>query len=233
MTDLDYGAFEALTFDCYGTLIDWETGLLSALRPLVAQHGKSIADHALLELYGELEAQLEAGPYQHYREILRAVVRGLGERLGFEPSAAEADSLPASLGGWPPFPDTVAALRRLKSRYQLAIISNTDDDLFAATAKRLVVPFDFITTAQQVGSYKPARNNFLRALGRIGKPKERLLHCAQSLFHDIAPTHALGITNVWVNRRHGKAGAGATHPAAVAPDLEVPDLKTLADLAGL
>lgn len=230
---LDFKQFEVLSFDCYGTLIDWETGILGALRPLIAQHGKQVADEALLELYGELEAKLETGPYQRYREILRAVVRGLGERLGFEASAAEADSLPSSLGAWPPFPDTIAALKRLKSRYQLAIISNTDDDLFALTAKRLAVPFDFVITAQQVGSYKPAHGNFLRTLGRMGKPKERQLHCAQSLFHDIAPTHALGIANVWVNRRHGKPGAGATHAASAAPDLEVPDLKTLADLAGV
>jgi 2-haloacid dehalogenase len=230
---LDFTHFEVLSFDCYGTLIDWETGILGALRPLLAQHGKQVGDEQLLELYGELEEKIEAGPYQRYREVLRAVVHALGKRLGFEATAAEADSLPSSLGAWPPFPDTVAALGRLKSRYQLAIISNTDDDLFAVTAKRLAVPFDFVVTAQQVGSYKPAHGNFLRALGRMAKPKERQLHCAQSLYHDIAPTRALGIANVWVNRRHGKPGTGATHAANAVPDLEVPDLKTLADLAGV
>jgi 2-haloacid dehalogenase len=226
---LDLSQFDVLTFDCYGTLIDWETGILGALRPLVAQHGKKVADQALLELFGELEARLEAGPYLRYREVLRAVVRGMGERLGFTPSAAEADSLPASLAAWPPFPDTVAALRRLKSRYQLAIISNTDDDLFAASAKLLEVPFDFVITAQQVGSYKPALGNFRVALERIGKPKAKVLHVGQSRHHDIAPARQMGLANVLVTRR----GRGAVLASDARPDLEVPDLKSLADLAGV
>src|SRR3954469_24330442 len=154
---LDFKKFEVLTFDCYGTLIDWETGIAGALRPLVAAHpskdGTPISDAELLAIYGELEARAEAGEYRRYREVLREVVRGLGERLGFRASEAEMDALPESLGEWPPFPDTVAALRRLKSRYKLAIISNTDDELFAQTAKRFrdaegEVPFDAVITAQ-------------------------------------------------------------------------------------
>ena len=226
---LDFSQFEVLTFDCYGTLIDWETGILGALRPLVTKHGKALSDEELLALYGEIEARIEAGPYRRYREVLREVVRGMGERLGFSASEAEMDSLPASLGMWPPFPDTVAALRRLKSRYKLAVISNTDDDLFAQTAKLLQVPFDEVVTAQQAGSYKPSLNNFHLALKRLGVAKEKWLHVAQSRHHDIAPARELGIRNVLVTRR----GRGAVLENAAQPDLEVPDLKTLAELAGV
>jgi 2-haloacid dehalogenase len=156
-------------------------------------------------------------------------VRGMGERLGFAASEQELDALPNSLGAWPPFPDTVAALRRLKTRYKLAVISNTDDDLFAQTAKLLQVPFDEVVTAEQAGSYKPSHNNFLLALKRLGVGKDKVLHVAQSRHHDIAPSHALGIKNVLVTRR----GRGAVLENAAQPDLEVPDLKTLADQAGV
>ena len=230
---LDFSQFRVLTFDCYGTLIDWETGILGALGPLLARHGCQLDDARVLALYGELEAAAEAGPYRRYREVLRAVVRGMGERLGFSATEAEMASLPASLGAWPPFPDTVAALARLKSRYRLAIISNTDDDLFAETAKLLGVPkkvaFDAVITAQQAGSYKPSPNNFRMALERLGTPKEQVLHVGQSRHHDIAPARALGIKCVLVTRR----GRGAVLANAAQPDLEVPDLKTLADRAGV
>jgi len=239
---LDISQFEVLTFDCYGTLIDWETGILGALRPLLSKHAakhptkpsKQLADQQLLDgellkIYGELEARIEAGPYLRYREVLRQVVRGMGERIGFAPTEAEMDSLPASLGAWPPFPDTVAALRRLRSRYRLAIISNTDDDLFAQTAELLQVPFDAVITAQQAGSYKPSLNNFRVALERLGVPKEKVLHVGQSRHHDIAPAREMGIKSVLVTRR----GRGAVLANAAQPDLEVPDLKSLADRAGV
>ena len=228
---LDFRRYRVLTFDCYGTLIDWESGILAALRPLVAAHGKSQADEKLLELYGELEAELEAGAYLPYRKVLEEVARGVGKRLDFETSEQEARSLPESLKRWPPFPDTVAALRKLKTRYQLAIISNTDDDLFADTARLLQVPFDHVITAQQAGSYKPSHRNFQLALDRIALPPAQVLHCAQSVYHDVVPARALGLSTVWVNRRAGKQGEGATKAAQGEPDLVVPDLKTLAELA--
>jgi len=153
----------------------------------------------------------------------------MGERLGFAPSETEMDSLAESLGSWPPFPDTVAALRRLKSRYRLAIISNTDDDLFAVTAQLLQIPFDAIITAQQAKSYKPSLNNFRIAQERLGVPKDKWLHVGQSRHHDIAPARELGIESVLVTRR----GRGAVLANAARPDLEVPDLKTLADRAGV
>jgi 2-haloacid dehalogenase len=230
---LDFSQFECLTFDCYGTLIDWETGILAALKPILANHHRELSDEKLLELYGSFESQIEAGGYRPYRDVLKLVTLRIGSRLSFPLHPGEDVALAESLKIWPAFTDTVEALRRLQSRYKLAIISNTDDDLFAQTAKTLDVPFDFVITAQQVGSYKPSHRNFEIALQRIGLPKEKVLHCAQSLFHDIVPAKALGIRNVWVNRRAGKAGGGATHPAAAQPDFTVTSLKQLADTAGV
>ena len=227
---LDFQRFRVLTFDCYGTLIDWESGILGALRPLLAAHGKSLNDDKLLELYGELEAEAEAGEYQTYRKVLEGVARGCGRRLGFETSEQEARSLPESLKNWQPFPDTVAALKKLKTSYKLAIVSNTDDDLFADTARLLEVPFDWVITAQQARSYKPSHNNFRLALERIALPTEQVLHCAQSIYHDVIPARTLGLATVWVNRR-GAKGGGATKAAQGKPDLEVPDMKTLAEMA--
>ncbi len=228
---LNFSQFECLTFDCYGTLIDWESGILAALKPLLAAHNRTLDDEKLLELYGTIEAQAEAGEYRSYRKILQFVTQRIGARLSFALHENEINTLPDSLKNWPPFPDTIEALRRLKSRYKLAIISNTDDDLFAETAKILQVPFDFVITAEQAHSYKPSHRNFELAIERIGLPKHRLLHCAQSIFHDIIPAKELGIANVWVNRRAGKKGSGATHPANATPDLTVDSLQQLANQA--
>ena len=227
---LDFSRFEILTFDCYGTLINWEAGILGAVRPMLTNRGIYVADDTVLEAYAELEVQLESGEWKRYRQVLRECIAGLGLRFDFTPTASEIDALPGSLPFWPPFQDSAAALRRLKSRFQLAIISNTDDDFIAASARRLETTFDHVITAEQVKSYKPSHNNFLKAIETIGAPKEEVLHVAQSIYHDIVPTRALGISSVWVNRRKGLAGSGATLPAEGRPDLEVPDLKSLADL---
>lgn len=227
---LDFDRFSVLTFDCYGTLIDWESGILHALQPVLANRGITISDNEVLERYGELEAQLEAGAFKPYRQILREAVAGLGLRYNFSPTAGEMDVLPNSIKYWQPFPDTVNALKRLKTRYKLAIISNIDDDLFSASAKQLEVPFEEVVTASQVKSYKPSHNNFERALERIGVSPDQALHVAQSIYHDIVPARALGFSSVWVNRRKGLSGSGATFPAEGRPDLEVPDMKSLADL---
>lgn len=227
---LDFSRFQALTFDCYGTLINWEAGILGVLRPLLATHGQQPSDAEILELYAELEPAAQSGEYLPYREVLRTVVHGFGLRLGFTVSPAEADSLPDSLQNWKPFPDTVEALGRLKRRYKLAVISNIDDDLFAHSAKHLEVKFDHVITAQQCRSYKPALSNFRKAMARMDLPPDRILHVAESLFHDVAPARSLGLATVWVNRRKARGGAAATRFTDVRPDLEVPDLKTLADL---
>jgi 2-haloacid dehalogenase len=227
---LNFAQFQVLTFDCYGTLIDWETGIFSALRPILAAHGKTIADFELLNLYSQLESEAEQGEFRPYREVLQSVVRGFGERLGFKPTEVQVRSLPDSLANWPPFPDTVAALRDLKTRYRLAIVSNVDDDLFAATARRLEVPFDHVITAQRAGAYKPSLKMFKLAQQRIGAAPRQWLHVGQSLYHDVIPAKSLGIATVWVNRPSPRPRAGAAKAASGQPDLEVPDLKSLAQL---
>ena len=230
---LAYDQFEILTFDCYGTLIDWETGILEALMPVLEEHDVATTGDQLLEVYAAAEAELEAGNYRPYGTILRQVVGKVATRFGFTPSAAELDCLVDSIGGWPPFEDTIESLERLKSRYKLGIISNVDDDLFTGTNQTLRVEFDHIVTAAQAQAYKPAHGVFDQAVKTIGLPKERILHVAQSLFHDHVPAQELGFKTVWINRRAGKEGTGATPQAAVKPDAEFPDLKSLVAATGL
>jgi len=227
----DFRRFSTLSFDCYGTLIDWETGILSVLRPMVAAHRKFLSDAQILELYSDLEAEAEHGEYQPYREVLRSVVGGFGQRLGFKPSKEEIRSLPDSLVTWRPFPDTVAALRKLQARYRLAIISNIDDDLFACSVPKLGAPFDFVITAQQAHAYKPSEKIFQLAEQSIRIPRSQWLHLGQSIYHDVIPAKSLGIATVWVNRPSPRPSAGAAKAASSQPDLEVPDLKSLAELA--
>lgn len=227
---LDFKNYRVLTFDCYGTLIDWERGILNALRPVLDRHNITISDDEALELFGELESEAERGPYLSYRDILTVVLAGFASRLGFTLGDDERLSLADSVGDWPPFPDTVAGLQVLGRHYQLVILSNVDDELFAESAKHLKAEFADVITAQQVGSYKPNPRNFDVAMERVGVPKEQVLHVAQSLFHDIEPANKIGLTTVWVNRRHDRPGAGATPVASAQPDLEVPDLQTLARL---
>lgn len=227
---LNLSTITLLTFDCYGTLIDWETGLLSALQPVFAVHGAAWPGEAALEDFAEFEAAAERGPYMTYREVLAQCLRGLGQRHGFTPTADESTRFSASVGEWPAFPDSAEALARLKQRYKLAPITNCDDDLFALSNRKLGVTFDWIMTAQQARSYKPSLYNFHFALNVIGAPKENVLHIAQSLFHDHAPAKQLGWQTVWINRRAGQAGHGATPPARALPDLEFPDLRSAADI---
>ena len=228
MIELD--KYKVLTFDCYGTLIDWESGMLAALQSILSARQIQLNNNSVLELFAEFESELEKGEYLKYREILKGVVQKFGERLGFEPSPTELTALADSIKNWQPFPDTVAALKVLKEKFKLAIISNVDNDLFAFSAKHLEVEFDWIVTAEQVKSYKPSLENFKYAIQRIGLPPERILHVAGSIYHDIVPASSLGLSTVWVNRRLGQEGSGAALPAQGKPDLEVPDLKTLASL---
>lgn len=228
---MDFSRFTTISFDCYGTLIDWESGILPVVRAMLARHERNLDNAAILELYGEFEAEAEAGPYQNYGKVLQSVVRAFGDRLNFEASPDEIRALPESVPSWPPFPDTVAALLQLKKRFQLAVISNIDDELFAATRKHLEVEFDAVITAEQARSYKPAIHNFDLALRTLALPPERLLHAAQSIYHDVVPAQSLGISTVWVNRRSARPGIGAVRAAVARPDLVVPDLATLAALA--
>ena len=228
LKSMDFSRFTALTFDCYGTLIDWETGLHSAFRKILEAHGKneSLSDQQILDLYGELEPQAQI-PYRRYRQVLAEVARGFGERLGFELKNGQAESLAESLKSWQPFPDSVAALEKLKTRFKLAIISNIDDDLFAASSRYLGVKFDQVITAEQAKAYKPSALPFRLALERLGLSREDVLHAGQSIYHDVLPAKLLGLSTVLVQRR----GFGATRPAQGEPDLKVPDMQTLANLA--
>ena len=220
MTDLDYGAFEALTFDCYGTLIDWEAGILAALRSVVPATAAVDGD-LLLDEYGNAEAALEAGSYRRYREIAGEAMATVARAHGVEPSPDDVARLGGSVADWPTFADSHDALTLLKNRFRLGVLTNCDDDLFAASNARLGVEFDWIVTAQQVGSYKPDERNFAALTTRLatdGVPKERILHVAQSLFHDHAPAQRLGFRSVWIDRRQGRPGGGATPPADARPD---------------
>lgn len=221
--------FEVLTFDCYGTLIDWEAGIFSALKPILQTHGTSLPDSEILELYGDFEAKLEGNPYRSYREVLAGVVTSFGEHLGFLPTNREIYSLAEALPSWQPWPDTVVSLRQLQDRFRLAIISNIDDDLFDRTRELLGVQFAQVMTAQQAACYKPGLSIFEKAIRQIGIPADRLLHVGQSIFHDVRPAQALGISTVWVNRPSRRKNVGAVRRADAVPDLEVPGLKTLAE----
>jgi 2-haloacid dehalogenase len=232
VADLDLDRFDALTFDCYGTLIDWETGILAALHAaLDGAPGPPLpGDEALLEAFARHEAAIEAGPYVPYRSVLERTVRGMAGDVGREVDDASVARFGGSVGDWPAFPDSPAALADLAARFRLGVITNCDDDLFAASERRLGVRFDPVVTAQQARRYKPNPRGFELLFERLGLPVGRILHVAQSLYHDHVPAKRLGLATVWVNRRAGRPGAGATPPASATPDLEVPDLRTLADL---
>jgi 2-haloacid dehalogenase len=228
---LDFSRFEILTFDCYGTLINWEDGILSCLHRVLAAHGKDADDSTILRLYGDFEANAELGEYRCYREVLNAVVRKFGQHCGFMPTDEETRALAESLSGWKPWPDTIKALCQLQSRFRLAIISNVDDDLFSATRPQLEVEFDQVITAQQAKAYKPSLKIFELALSRIGVPAHRILHVGQSVYHDVIPAQSLGMATVWVNRPSARRGAGAVKAVEGHPDLQVQSLAELATAA--
>jgi 2-haloacid dehalogenase len=227
---LDFSRFEYLSFDCYGTLIDWESGILGYLRPLLKSKGCEVSDGEILNLYSTFEPKEQTAPYRIYRDVLASIALDFAREFSVEVSGEEANGLGDSIRRWEPFPDTVSALKRLKSHYKLAVLSNIDGDLFAFTAPKLEVQLDCVVTAQQAQSYKPSLRNFETLLDRLRIDKDRLLHVAESLYHDVLPAQALGIATVWVNRRQGKTAA-ATRLVAAQPDIEVPTVAALADLA--
>lgn len=229
---MDFDRFECVSFDCYGTLIDWETGISSALTPILESHKVSADRYALLELFGKAEAEIEAGSYRPYSEILKGVLSQIGDVMEFKPSRDELESFSTSVMNWPAFADSSLALRALATQYRLIILSNIDDELFRFSQKLLEVEFDRVFTAEQIGSYKPSPRNFEYLIQHAGAPRDKILHVAQSLFHDIAPAKAIGLSTIWVNRRQGLKGFGATLPAEAVADATVPDLRSLAVLTG-
>ena len=217
--------FEVITFDCYGTLIDWEKGIETAFGNEAIRTNTTFNGPLVVELYHEVEPELEAGPFRPYREVLGDAARLVAERMNWSISDERAAFLARSLPDWPAFPDTAAALERLAAvGYRLGILSNVDDDLLAETRRSLPDVFDpdLIVTAQQVGSYKPAPGHFEAARERVaGRP---WLHAAASLFHDIGPANGDGIATAWVNR-----GRHRRRPDDPSPGIEVPDLEALAE----
>src|SRR5262245_56699079 len=214
MTDLDLTAYKALSFDCYGTLIDWEAGIAAVLAPWAQEQGLDLSDEQLLLAYADNEAAVEReSPSTLYPEVLAAAFRRTGNQLNRPVSDEWADRLGRSVPEWPAFPDSADALARLRKHYQLIIVSNVHRGGFAGSNQWLRGDFAAIITAEDVGAYKPAANHF-RALDttirELGIERSELLHVAQSLFHDHVPAKREGLTSVWINRRHDQAGWGAT-----------------------
>ena len=227
--------FDALSFDCYGTLIDWETGLSEALTPWARRAGLDLSAEQLLASYAPFESAIEAShPTWPNPEVLAECLRRLGSSLGAPVTDEDALGLAGSIPDWPAFPDSPDALAALGKHYKLIILSNVDRASFAASNERLGVTFTSILTAQDIGSYKPSPRNFEALLAearRLGVG--RLLHVAQSLFHDHVPAKAAGLPTVWINRRHGRPGSGATpSAAAVTPDWEFPSMAAFAAAVG-
>lgn len=222
----DPDAFDVLTFDCYGTLVDWQGGIVDYLQPVLTRHDAHVTDDFILEFFSAAEPALQRKGGK-YEEVLRGVLDRFGARLGFLPTPAERDGFPASLGEWKPFPDTVDALQRLATRFQLAIISNIDDALFSLTKKSLGIEFAHVTTAEAAGAYKPETCVFETALADIGCGPDRVLHVAESLYHDIAPANELQLATVWIDRNQGAQGAAQRVEAQ--PTWTFPTLGEFAD----
>jgi len=216
--------FKVLSFDCYGTLIDWEKGISEALKPLVARTGKSFTRDQVLEAHARQEAAQEAEtPDKPYSELLTLVHDRIAREWGVQPRAEEAQAYGRSVRDWPAFVDSAAALQYLKKFYKLVILSNVDRESFKASRARLQVEFDYVFTAQDIGSYKPDLRNFdymIRELAKDGIQKHEILHTAESLFHDHLPANKVGLASAWIHRRAGKKGTGATHPPEHMPEYD-------------
>ena len=216
---------DIITFDCYGTLIDWQSGIVQAFQSEAARDGVELSAQTIFDHYITEEPAVEAEEYRSYRDVLTLTALRVAGRLGWRIDGDRAGFLPESLRNWRPFPDTISALQRLGRRYSLGILSNIDDELLSGTIEQLKVPFDLIVTAQQVRSYKPGYAHFKEALARTGN--RHLLHAAQSYYHDVIPAVSLGIPVVWVNRNGELLGE-----ADVRPTHEVGTLTELADWLG-
>jgi 2-haloalkanoic acid dehalogenase type II len=234
-----FAPFRALSFDCYGTLIDWETGIVEALGPWMRHHGLQVSREDLLTAFSTHETAVQTEhPTARYPEVLAEVMRRIGDHIGAEVTADEATAFGASVGDWPAFDDSHDALERLASRFTLIVLSNVDRTSFVRSNRRLGVAFDRIITAEDVGSYKPAARNFkalIAALDTLDVGQDQLLHVAESLYHDHEPARRLGLATVWIHRRHAVAGFGAT-PAPdgdVRPDWRFPSMAAFADAVGV
>ena len=226
--------FKALTFDCYGTLIDWESGMIEGLKPLTSRVGRDLSRDQILEAHARHEsAQQAQTPARPYRELLPIVYRRLAEGWGVPVSWDECVAYGRSVKDWPAFADSVEALAYLKQHFKLVILSNVDNESFAASNDRLKVDFDAIYTAEDIGSYKPSDRNFeymLKTLEGLGIEKHEILHTAESMFHDHVPANRHGLTSCWIYRRHGQEGFGATMNPGQMPEVHF-RFDSMADLA--
>lgn len=221
--------FKVLSFDCYGTLIDWDAGLVNQLRSIAPDLGED----ELLSRYANQESRIQtATPAMLYRNVVAEAAKALAAELGESLSDEEAAVMGNSVGSWPPFPDSVNALASLRKHCQLVVLSNTDRQSFAGSSAQLGDPFDGVLLAEDIGSYKPSHRNFdslVAWLSEHGFAPGEHLHVAQSLFHDHVPGKAFGMTTAWINRRHNKPGEGASGPELdVHPDFEFPDMQSFA-----
>jgi len=228
--------FRILTFDCYGTLIDWETGLGEALAPLARKAHRPESRDQLLEAFGRHEVSQQAQtPDLVYSQLLARVYRRLAKEWDARVTDEEASAFGASVPDWPEFADSPRALQYLGEHYRLAVLSNVDRASFQASNARLKVTFDAVYTAQDIGSYKPDHRNFEYLLRRVseefGLGKPDILHVAQSLYHDHAPANRAGLASAWIDRRHAAQGWGATVPPAGTPhyDFRFESLAALAE----
>jgi 2-haloacid dehalogenase len=213
--------FAALSFDCYGTLIDWESGMLEALKLLTDKVRRKLSRDEILQAHARHEsAQQIQTPTKVYRELLPVVYRRLAEEWAVPASWSECLAYGRSVKIWPAFPDSTDALKYLKQHYKLIILSNVDNESFSASNEKLQVEFDAIYTAEDIGSDKPSSRNFeyiLAKLATLGIEKRRLLHTAESLFHDHGPANAHGLASCWIYRRHDREGFGATMTPSQTP----------------
>lgn len=227
--------FEVISFDCYGTLIDWESGILATMQAVIEHHELIVTSEDVLMAFARAEAAVEASGFMSYREVLRRSFAAMAKDLGFAPRRDELELLEDTLPRWLPFPDTVASLRALQAAgHALAVISNVDDDLFALTARRLGVDFELVVTAAQAKHYKPHPAMFELALARRGVAASRFLHAAQSRYHDIGTAKRLGMQTVHVVRESGRKSGAVPDVDGAAPqaDWTVPDLAGLVALVG-
>jgi 2-haloacid dehalogenase len=234
---MEFGDFRVLTFDCYGTLVDWETGILTVLRPWIAHAGIAADDAQILSAFGEAESAAEhSRPGAIYPDILRDTHARMSAHFGAKPDAKAAEAFANSVGDWPAFADTPDALKRLQRRHKLMIVSNVDRASFARTQPKLGVVFDAVVTAEEVGAYKPDLKMFYRALeisAGWGFSAKQILHVGQSLFHDHAPAKKLGLKSAWVKRPSPRGELGATRDPgeSVKPEIVVSSLAELAELS--
>ena len=226
---LSFDSYQWLSFDCYGTLVDWETGISEAANEVFARHGVQKTKDEILAMFADAEPQVQtSGEFLNYRGVLRGVFEIMARQANVQLTGLEADALFDSLPRWPVFHEATDALRALRTRYKLAIISNVDDDLFERSEEAMGIKFDAVITSLQAGSYKPNLQNFHLARERMNVENVNWLHVAESLYHDIGPANLLNVDSVWVKRPDR---GGGTRTTDAVPSLVVSDLAELAAMA--